>query len=415
MRRQEINYGELVVLGTDGELPGGNKGRRRSRYTLRRRPKPNGVTPTGQQTFDLSCTSPQLINQSQLRNHTVTYTLNRQTQVVVKYEHDETKDLFQIGRSTDPPIDMVLIDIQPGASAKAGSRTVLPEQSTISRFSCRIVCDREPPYVARIYAAGFDSKNRIFLGEKAPKWDMNGTMDGLTTNGVLIHHIDDQNLTWRELSVGGSVFSLRETRSDQKRGEFCPEFDNVLRDGTLIDLCGVTLLWRSEKSVLNMPKDQDIDNALDRLNSIRVQCPVGLSTLKFSGHKTNDQRQPYCYMKCGHVQGPCDWGQKLDQKKQLVKECPLCRQESQKVVALVQGKEAAFHIDSEEPGFTFNPCGHIVSLATAKYWSQHKLPKGTQEFISRCPFCAIPVDPARPYVKLICQNLEPSRDDSVSG
>ena len=52
---------------------------------------------------------------------------------------------------------------------------------------------------------------------------MNGTMDGLTTNGVLIHHIDDQNLTWRELSVGGSVFSLRETRSDQKRGEFCPE------------------------------------------------------------------------------------------------------------------------------------------------------------------------------------------------
>ena len=35
MRRQEINYGELVVLGTDGELPGGNKGRRRSRYTVR--------------------------------------------------------------------------------------------------------------------------------------------------------------------------------------------------------------------------------------------------------------------------------------------------------------------------------------------------------------------------------------------
>jgi hypothetical protein len=43
-------------------------------------------------------------------------------------------------------------------------------------------------------------------------------------------------------------------------------------------------------------------------------------------------------MKCGHVQGLVDWGQKLDQKKQLVKECPLCRQESQKVVALVQGK-----------------------------------------------------------------------------
>ena len=74
-------------------------------------------------------------------------------------------DMFQIGRSTEPPIDMVLIDIQPGASAKSGSRTVLPEQSTISRFSCRIVCQREPPFTARIYAAGFDASNRIFLGE----------------------------------------------------------------------------------------------------------------------------------------------------------------------------------------------------------------------------------------------------------
>ena len=106
--------------------------------------------------------------------------------------------MFQIGRSTEPPIDMVLIDIQPGASAKTGSRTVLPEQSTISRFSCRIVCQRSPPYTARIFAAGFDSTNRIFLGERAPKWEMKGgLMDGLTTNGVLIHHTDDHNLTWR--------------------------------------------------------------------------------------------------------------------------------------------------------------------------------------------------------------------------
>lgn len=37
-------------------------------------------------------------------------------------------------------------------------------QSTISRFSCRIVVDRDPPYTARIYAAGFDSGKNIFLG-----------------------------------------------------------------------------------------------------------------------------------------------------------------------------------------------------------------------------------------------------------
>jgi pellino protein len=34
-------------------------------------------------------------------------------------------------------------------------------QSTISRFSCRIVVDRDPPYTSRIYAAGFDSGKNI--------------------------------------------------------------------------------------------------------------------------------------------------------------------------------------------------------------------------------------------------------------
>lgn len=37
-------------------------------------------------------------------------------------------------------------------------------QSTISRFACRILVDRNDPYRARIYAAGFDSSRNIFLG-----------------------------------------------------------------------------------------------------------------------------------------------------------------------------------------------------------------------------------------------------------
>ena len=37
-------------------------------------------------------------------------------------------------------------------------------QSTISRYSCRIVISRQPPYTARIYAAGFDNSKNIFLG-----------------------------------------------------------------------------------------------------------------------------------------------------------------------------------------------------------------------------------------------------------
>lgn len=37
-------------------------------------------------------------------------------------------------------------------------------QSTISRFACRILVDRNDTNRARIYAAGFDSSRNIFLG-----------------------------------------------------------------------------------------------------------------------------------------------------------------------------------------------------------------------------------------------------------
>ena len=37
-------------------------------------------------------------------------------------------------------------------------------QSTVSRYACRLVVSRHPPYTARIFAAGFDSSKNIFLG-----------------------------------------------------------------------------------------------------------------------------------------------------------------------------------------------------------------------------------------------------------
>ena len=50
---------------------------------------------------------------------------------------------------------------------------------------------------------------------------------------------------WREISVGGCVFGLRESRSAAIQGPPVPSETSVLVDGTLIDLCGATLLWRS--------------------------------------------------------------------------------------------------------------------------------------------------------------------------
>lgn len=65
----------------------------------------------------------------------------------------------------------------------------------------------------------------VILQEKATKWEENGEIDGLTTNGVLIMHPqgsfcggDSEPNMWREVSVGGAIFSLRESRSAQQKG-----------------------------------------------------------------------------------------------------------------------------------------------------------------------------------------------------
>jgi pellino protein len=138
---------------------------------------------------------------SKNRNHSVTYTMSRNHAVVVQYVRDEKTDMFQIGRSSENAIDFIILDTQvPLTPNSSPSSSLLPnsqqnqaklqqqrqsqstnqsssaeqqtnaanQQSTISRFSCRICVDREYPFTARIYAAGFDSSNGIFLGVSFP-------------------------------------------------------------------------------------------------------------------------------------------------------------------------------------------------------------------------------------------------------
>lgn len=67
-------------------------------------------------------------------------------------------------------IDFVVTDTagsgsgQCGGAAGEGGGGGQSAQSTISRYACRIMCERSAPYTARIYAAGFDSSKNIFLG-----------------------------------------------------------------------------------------------------------------------------------------------------------------------------------------------------------------------------------------------------------
>lgn len=355
-------------------------------------------------------------------------------------------------------------------------------QSTISRFACRILVDRNPPYTARIYAAGFDSSKNIFLGEKATKWEKDNTIDGLTTNGVLLMHPkrgsfyeeNSQNITdennmcasnpnssnndtnnaneinnnnntsmnidnsiiskegsfesggiWREVSVDGGIYAIRESRSAVQKGKRIEHETNVLQDGTLIDLCGATLLWRSVDGFKASPTKKTLEEKIDMLNASRPQCPVGLNTLiiprkpilpstqqhrsayhtsKSSRSKETSEKnshQPYVYLKCGHVQGYHDWGT-TDKANQRT--CPICFS-SGTVAKLSMGLEPSFYVDSGPLTHVFNPCGHMASEKTIRYWSSTKIPHGTHFFHAICPFCATPLATDEPpFIKLIFQD-----------
>ncbi|XP_052358326.1 E3 ubiquitin-protein ligase pellino homolog 1-like [Oncorhynchus keta] len=432
-----VKYGELMVLGYNGSLPNGDRGRRKSRFSLSKRPKANGVKPS---TVHAACTAQAAKAISNKDQHSISYTLSRGQTVVVEYTHDNSTDMFQIGRSTESPIDFVVTDTVAGSQSNSDTQSV---QSTISRFACRVMCQRTPPYTARIYAAGFDSSKNIFLGEKAAKWKTcDGQMDGLTTNGVLVMHPrhgfteDSKPGVWREISVCGNVFTLRETRSAQQRGKMVEAESQELVDGSLIDLCGATLLWRTAEGLSRTPTIKHLEALRQEINAARPQCPVGFNTLAFPSMRrkdTPDEKQPWVYLQCGHVHGYHNWGShrdrdrldrdrdrldrdrdRLDRDRDRLdrdqeereqgwsRECPMCRATGP-YVPLWLGCEASFYLDTAPPTHAFSPCGHVCSEKTAVFWSQIPLPHGTHTFHASCPFCAQQLSGEQGYVRLIFQ------------
>ncbi|XP_059785811.1 E3 ubiquitin-protein ligase pellino homolog 3 isoform X3 [Balaenoptera ricei] len=363
---EPIKYGELIVLGCceeggeeteaqrgevtgprahscyNGCLASGDKGRRRSRLALSRRPHANGVKPDVMHHISTPLVSKALSNRGQ---HSISYTLSRSHSVIVEYTHDSDTDMFQIGRSTENMIDFVVTDTPPGGGAAEGPSA----QSTISRYACRILCDRRPPYTSRIYAAGFDASSNIFLG------------------------VENES--------------------------------NVLQDGSLIDLCGATLLWRTPAGLLRAPTLKQLEAQRQEANAARPQCPVGLSTLAFPsparGRTAPDKQQPWVYVRCGHVHGYHGWGCRRERGPQE-RECPLCRLVGP-YVPLWLGQEAGLCLDPGPPSHAFAPCGHVCSEKTARYWAQTPLPHGTHAFHAACPFCGAWLTGEHGCVRLIFQ------------
>ncbi|XP_054721199.1 protein pellino-like [Uloborus diversus] len=394
-----LTYGELIILGYNGCLPQGEKGRRRSKFVLCKRPVSNGVRKSSHYVVKTPQSSKAILDSKQ---HSISYTLSRNQAVIVEYMPDDETDMFQIGRSSESPIDFVVMD------TVGDKNEAKVTQSTISRFACRILVRRTPNYSARVYAAGFDSSRNIFLGEKATKWQQNGEIDGLTTNGILIMHPQGsfsagQPGIWREVSVGGGVYALRESRSAPEKGLKIEEETNVLQDGTLIDLCGATLLWRSAEGLSKSPTKHLLEEKIDELNAGRIQCPVGLNTLVIPRKSTLtcSEKQPYVYLICGHVQGLHSWG--ITDKDINARTCPMCLKVGP-IVKLSMGIEPSLYVDCGAPTFAFNPCGHMASEKTVKYWASVPIPHGTNGFHSACPFCAMPLSGDPGYARLIFQD-----------
>ena len=65
----------------------------------------------------------------------------------------------QVGRSADQCINYVVVETE----VTREGREQYKANSTVSRYACRILCERKPPYTARIYAAAFDTNNKIKL------------------------------------------------------------------------------------------------------------------------------------------------------------------------------------------------------------------------------------------------------------
>lgn len=93
-------------------------------------------------------------------NYSVTYCSEKGYGSVVEYKQNNKTDMFQIGRSTDPIIDFIVVDTIPGCKDDIDKKLT---QSTISRFACRLIVERGTPNRARICAGAFDTQRRIFL------------------------------------------------------------------------------------------------------------------------------------------------------------------------------------------------------------------------------------------------------------
>lgn len=77
----------------NGFLPPGDRGRRRSKFVLCKRPVANGVKRSKHYVVKTPHNSQAVLN---VKQHSISYTLSRTQAVIVEYTEDDTTDMFQV-------------------------------------------------------------------------------------------------------------------------------------------------------------------------------------------------------------------------------------------------------------------------------------------------------------------------------
>lgn len=80
----------------NGYLPPGDRGRRRSKFVLYKRPVPNGIKRSKHYIVKTPHSSQAILNTQQ---HSISYTLSRTQAVIVEYTEDEETDMFQVKKT----------------------------------------------------------------------------------------------------------------------------------------------------------------------------------------------------------------------------------------------------------------------------------------------------------------------------
>eukprot|EP01039_Chlorochromonas_danica_P004755 gene4755-5212_t len=345
------------------------------------------------------------------------------------YENDPTKDVFQIGRAAYSSNDWVL----PG-EIHCGSDGL--SSGPVSRRACRIVCSRLPPFHVHIFAGGFSEGGELLakgamypggsLETQEVEVDDSFDVDGFTTFGIKLYQPEVG--MWQEVSVKGSVYTVRNDANSLPVTRLTHQYQNRLTHGSMIDIGGVIIMYQ-DPLALRDRRAIDTQAMVEEINKLHVQCPVLYTELTFThvdsysraqraverskldlqcagtmpmhvphvdlSHLSEDQHI-YIFPACGHVFG---YHSSLEESRT----CPLCRRIGP-FVPLAWAAESS--ICDGIPSHVFNPCGHIASQKVAEYWSRISIYNRHLPFhrlCSICPFCGTELNSSRPFSKLIIQ------------